>query len=226
VTFQLPDALRTNDDGKALDLLEKYYEPEFESKDAYTGSVFDNWDSSGTRQGDLDRFTADDLVAITLLSIRVRPSVAHDLLVRRADKFGELLQEIGPDRDFVDEAEPFTRRSPEWRLHDELSDVTGVGRTTASKLMARKRPRLVPIYDSVVGQVTGTTSVQWEPLRQALRADGHALHERLMRLRTAARLPEAVSALRVLDVIAWMEGTGRGVEPTESLSDGYVHERD
>jgi len=42
----------------------------------------------------------------------------------------------------------------------------------------------------------------WEPLRLALRANDDALHHRLLRLRTAAGLPEQISALRVFDVIA------------------------
>jgi hypothetical protein len=44
----------------------------------------------------------------------------------------------------------------------------------------------------------------------ALRKEDHALHNRLLRLRKQAGLPEEVSVLRVLDVIAWMEGTHPG----------------
>jgi hypothetical protein len=212
VTFQLPHALLTNDDAKALELLKTYYGPVFGAEKYYTGAVFDTWDSSGTRARDTDRFTADDLVAVTFLSVRVGPVAAHSLLVSRADELAELLRETGPDRDFADEAAPLTEASPQWRLHSALRRETGIGPTIASKLMARKRPRLVPIYDSVVGAVTGTTRLQWEPLRQALRTDGRALHHRLIELRRAAGLPEAVSALRVLDVIAWREGKASGME--------------
>jgi Family of unknown function (DUF6308) len=44
-----------------------------------------------------------------------------------------------------------------------------------------------------------------------LRHDGAALHHRLLRLRDAASLPPQISALRVLDVITWLEGKNRGL---------------
>ncbi|MGY0231977.1 DUF6308 family protein [Longispora urticae] len=95
-----------------------------------------------------------------------------------------------------------------WRLRAALLDLDGVGVTTATKLMARKRPRLRPIWDPVVAAVTGTGRRQWEPLRVALREDDRALHRRLLRLRSAAGLPLEVSPLRVLDVICWQTGRG------------------
>jgi hypothetical protein len=58
--------------------------------------------------------------------------------------------------------------------------------------------------------VTGTGERQWEPLRRALREDDFALHRRLVRLREAAGVPAEVSAVRVLDVICWLEGQDRG----------------
>ncbi|MEP7738883.1 DUF6308 family protein [Nocardioides sp. 31GB23] len=81
-----------------------------------------------------------------------------------------------------------------------------VGPTTASKLYARKRPRLRPIYDSVVARVIGTEQI-WEPLRAYLQ-DCPDLHGDLISLRTDAGLPDAVSPLRIFDVVAWMEGKG------------------
>ncbi len=68
-----------------------------------------------------------------------------------------------------------------------------MGSTKASKLLARKRPRLRPIYDSVIAKATGSKDNLWEPLRLALRANDDALHHRLLRLRTDAGLPEQIS---------------------------------
>jgi len=65
----------------------------------------------------------------------------------------------------------------------------------------------VPVYDSVVSKVLGTKKDHWEPIRVALRKEDHALHNRLLRLRKQAGMSDNVSVLRVLDVIAWMEGT-------------------
>lgn len=70
----------------------------------------------------------------------------------------------------------------------------------------RERPRLVPIYDTVVGRVLNTNTVHRDPIREALRANGGALDERLRSIRSKAGLPDEISALRVLDVIAWMYG--------------------
>ncbi|ANS31121.1 hypothetical protein R1CP_32490 [Rhodococcus opacus] len=86
----------------------------------------------------------------------------------------------------------------------------------ATKLIARKRPRLYPIWDSVVSQVLGTERAHLNPVREALRADAGALHRRLLSIREEAGLPEEISALRVFDVIAWMDGKNRRLgEPSD-----------
>jgi hypothetical protein len=54
----------------------------------------------------------------------------------------------------------------------------------------------------------GGTGIHWEPLHAVLRADNNRLHQRLLRLRRDAGLGEHVSALRILDVLAWMDGRG------------------
>jgi hypothetical protein len=106
-------------------------------------------------------FTADDLVAVTFLSVQLGPLAAHVLLDERRSDFSELLEKIGPDHDLVDEAEEIPADWPAWVLDKELMSLPEVGPTIASKLVARKRPRLVPVYDSVVSKVLGTKK---EPL--------------------------------------------------------------
>jgi hypothetical protein len=183
--------------------------PSFGAPGFYTGSVFDTWDSTGTRAQDADRFTADDLVAVGFLSVVVDARAAYALLHQRTREFADLLAAVGPDRDLVDEVHVFDDEWAGWRLLHALRALPGVGTTTATKLFARKRPRLRPIWDPLVAEVTGTWQSQWEPLRAALRENGKALHRRLLRVRSAAGLSEEVSVLRVLDVIAWMEGRQR-----------------
>lgn len=210
VTFHLPNALADpRDNTAALELLCLYYGEVFCGPGAATGAAFDLWDSSDGR-ADWDRFTAHDLVAVTFLSVDVPAPAARLLLRDRADEFSALLVEVGPDRDLVDELEPFADDSAEWRLMNQLRGLPRVGNTTASKLLARKRPRLRPIWDQVVAEVTGTHQNQWEPLRTALRDDDKALHRRLVRLRDEAGLPAGISPLRVFDVICWREGKNRG----------------
>ncbi|WP_460968424.1 DUF6308 family protein [Pedococcus soli] len=211
MTFQLPPSLQHETNDFALSQLRGYYKPAFDASDYFTGAAFDSWDSTGAKFDDVNRFTADDLVAVTFLSVGVGPRAAHRLLTSRADRFNELLEAVGPDRDFVDIAPTdITPDFPAWQLETALRELPDVGRTIASKLMARKRPRLVPIYDKVLRQVMGLEKSHWAPLNTALRADGQALHHRLLALRDEAGLPETVSPLRVLDVIAWRDGKNLG----------------
>lgn len=50
---------------------------------------------------------------------------------------------------------------------------------------------------------------RWTRLNAALRADGGALHRRLLALREDAQLPDLVTPLRISDVIAWLDASGK-----------------
>lgn len=81
----------------------------------------------------------------------------------------------------------------------------------AGKLLARKRPRLLPVYDKVVRCALGRPRPSfWLALYAALREDDRALHRQLLALRQVAGVPEAVSALRVCDVAVWMGHRAEG----------------
>ena len=157
---------------------------------------------------------ADDVVAVSLLSVAVPGRAAIQVLVLDQRRFETLLEDIGPDRDLATEgfiAEPDFR--PAWELWRALDALPGLGPTTVSKLMARKRPRLIPIFDSVIdATVLGGGGVLWAPMHTALREGDHALHNRLLRIRTLAGLNESISALRIFDVLAWMDGSGNSTK--------------
>lgn len=206
MTIRLPKVLVADDDGAAVEVLRRYFtEPLVKTGYLRSGARWDTWDSTGTRGRDADTFTADDLVAVTMLSVDVSPDGAQILLRERVDEFGELLVAVGPDRDLADEADELTPESPVCRLEAVLWTVPSIGRTVASKLIARKRPRLFPIYDRVIGEVLDTKQAHLEPVRTALRADDGALQRRLVSLREQAGLDEAIPALRILTVLAWMQ---------------------
>ena len=205
MTFRLPEALQDPDDAAALKLLWRYFGRPYLGPGCADGAYFDTW----APETDPFRFTADDLLAVKFLSIEVPKPAVRALLRDRADEFAELLRELEPDRDLADEG-PLPDKWVGWTLMTELCRIPDVGTTTASKLLARKRPRLRPIWDSVIAVVTDSARQLWEPLRAELQKDDKALHQRLLRLRDAADLPEAVTALRVFDVIAWREGKDRG----------------
>ena len=215
MTFTVPEALQTDDDEPALRLLTRYFGPVVGDALGYTGAAWDEWDPSGRRAQEVDEFTADDCMALTLLSVNLSGSAAHRLLVRDAANFDALLADVGPDRDLVEVGERITEAWPASQLYRALDQLPGVGRTKASKLLARKRPALIPIWDSVIGGVTQSWDELWEPLRQALQANDHALHHRLLGLREQAGLSPSVTALRVFDVVCWMEGKDRGYTDSE-----------
>jgi hypothetical protein len=213
VELQLPWVLRSDDGvatNAAVETLHCYYGRGPHTGHRFTGSRFDTWDSTGLRDASVNRFTADDLVAVSLLSIEVSGEAAIRLLVDQAADFSTLLEELGPDRDLADEQQTWGHDWAGWRLHRKLDDLPEVGPTTASKLLARKRPRLRPIYDSKVSKVIGSENI-WEPLRATL-SERSGLQQRLLELRSEAGLGEAVSAIRVFDVLAWMQGAHKGCE--------------
>jgi hypothetical protein len=119
----------------------------------FTGSRFELLDGGGDRADTCNRFTAADILSIEMLSVQLPPLVALDLLEgtlgEEATVFlkqiptsvslwdndaGELIKDGGPADGL-------------WRL---LESQGGVGWVTTGKLLARKRPSLIPVYDNVV----------------------------------------------------------------------------
>lgn len=179
---------------------------------AFTGSRFEHLAGGGDRPEAADRVTAEDLVAVQTLSVTVPAPVALDILGGHlGTRLSGLLHAIPRDIDMVDaDTHVVADDSPAdkaWRL---LCDQPRVGWVIAGKLLARKRPRLLPVYDRVVRCAVGRPPSFWLALHAALREDDAALHHQLLELRQAAGLPETVSALRVCDVAVWMSHQALG----------------
>ncbi|MET7681601.1 DUF6308 family protein [Streptomyces sp. NPDC005423] len=172
----------------------------------FTGSRFEQLAGGGDRPAVANVMTADDLIAVQTLSVRVPARVALDVLEGDLGvRLSELLSGIPRGLDMVEaEVRDLADGSPAheaWRL---LRGQPGIGWVTAGKLLARKRPRLLPVYDQVVRCVLGGPESFWLGLRTALRADDRAVHRALVTLRQAADLSGSVSVLRVCDVVLWM----------------------
>lgn len=209
------DAAETDD---AVYLLHRYYAGLIVGDcTGFEGGHWDTFDPSGTRASSPDEFTADDLLSASLLSADIPPRAVVRIL-RDSDLRSKLttgLRHLNDDRDLAslthDEIRRLEQTSALWGV---LRKIGGLGPTRTSKLIARKRPRLIPIYDSVVGGAVygSTTRGYWTRLHGALTADDHALHRHLVSLRNRAGLQQWVSPLRVFDVIAWLDASGKGDE--------------
>lgn len=215
--WKITSALAAITDESALNYLKQYFGIGEWAGREYTGAHFDSFEGPGP-----DRLTAEDIIAVACLSIHVPARVALEILGNESGEISRLL-DLTPNSALEDvpfEAHDkwFGEGSPSllfWRL---LRAHHNVGATTASKIMARKRPALIPVYDSVIGRLTGfpTAKGTWRAWHQAFSTDAE-LTDRLRSLREAAGL-EHVTLLRILDVVLWMHGA-RGVEGPERVDD-------
>ena len=151
MTLHLPAALADpDDDAAALALLRRYYGEKFPAPPSMSGAAFDLWDSAGTRQADSDRFTADDLVAVTFLSVDTPAPAARALLRDRKDEFSALLVGIGPDRELADEDEPLRDDWVGWQLMSELRSLRP---PEVRRVVELKQSMIVKAGDAVVNPV-------------------------------------------------------------------------
>jgi hypothetical protein len=73
-----------------------------------------------------------------------------------------------------------------WHL---LEEQEGVGWVTAGKLLARKRPHLIPVWDHVVRCAFGRPDHAWLWLDGRLREHDGAIRDQLRKLHQEAGLP-------------------------------------
>lgn len=204
-----PDQIRAYLDTGAAERLRRYFGGATGS--AFTGGSFERFAGGGDRPDVADRFTAEDIVAVSMLSVRIPGAAALEILKSRATQLNALLAEIPTGLDlWEDKAESeIATNSPAWKLWEELKGIPGSGWVTAGKLLARKRPRLIPVYDRVLRDAfpLPSDSGWWASLREVLRADPRLVEE-VIELREAAGLDETISVLRVIDVAVWMKDCG------------------
>lgn len=174
----------------------------------YAGRAFNTLGGPGDAPAVRHTITPSDLVAVTLLSVAVPAESAIALLNGQAEEVALLLRQIPSDvplwtRDAARHVCPGSYADQLWTVLRRL----GLGPVTTSKLMARKRPVLIPIYDSVIQRaLLGRTRRWWQPMWGELQ--NSRLVARLRSIRAGANLSEDVSLLRVLDVAVWMRNQG------------------
>ncbi|MDE0573474.1 DUF6308 family protein [Demequina sp. B12] len=217
----LAEAEAMERDPSAVGPLTTYY-----TLDAYTGSEFETIGGRWDAPEHLNVITPSDLVALATLSVSVTGRAATEIL---SEPFQEqavrLLSQIDGDVCIVDASarelllEDKSVGGELWRLFrpgaaSGRKNVDNFGPVRTSKLLARKRPGLFPIYDSVVAKVLGLQGSlnHWTLMHEVMTANGCELWNRAERLGADAGLGAHVTPLRVVDIVLWMHGKSAGVE--------------
>lgn len=224
--MQLPAILSDGHQSEAAGLVSEYYTGVLNSGRVRTGARFDTWAGGGDAPEVMNRVTADDLLAASFLSVDFSHRAAIGILETRRTDIAALLSQIPADLDLADLGQDEFKSvlgegSPAWELWDLLrgksegkpDEKWGIGPTKASKILARKRPRLIPIWDSIVSKVTGVDSslTQWTDWHAQLTAEDKKLAKQLDDIQAQAHVPFAFSRLRTLDVVLWMHGKDTGL---------------
>lgn len=204
-------ALSLEGDRPAHARLARYYDRERK----YAGATFTDLPNIA------DDVTADDLLAVSLLSVRISPLDARRLVEPSPERSAVLaslraLPDVGltmADADtliamavFYEDVkhalkDPWARSSDRW--------------VTASKLCARKRPDLFPVRDRKVRDLLGLTRfadyrVDWQIFRHLAQSDEvrQAIFKALRQVPDAETIQVESSLMRVLDVALWSQAIG------------------
>lgn len=189
--------LANNTEQAQQDLLDYYA--------TYTGRFFEYFSD----QGAPDRFDANDLAACASLSAPV-DGRSLNALWSRIDALNTKLAAC-PDRtvtlaDIDPSSDGYVALS---KLYDTIRDLPDMGKVRTSKLLASKRPALVPIRDSYVEKILGADKQEqwWGPWRElVLHPDIPSLVDQAT---PAGSRAASATLLRRLDVILWKEAERR-----------------
>jgi transposase len=143
----------------------------------------------------------DDLLAVALLDITWRPQVIRILLGSHKQQFSQMLANLPQATDLWDVTDQTMKHID--IISDELMSIDGIGTASASKLLARKRPRLCPISDSVVIKAVDVPGRTWDVLRCLLQDPAARAGVEDLRPATAT----AATLLRILDVALWINNS-------------------
>jgi hypothetical protein len=184
----------------AAELVASFYDED----GPFAGSLFDNLGSNPSGQ-----VVIDDLLAVSLLDVGFKPRAVKALLQQGAPdgEIGVLLSAVPASRPLWEATdEDLAGATAIWsKIRDQSRKgvMSGVGSTKRSKLLARKRPHLAPIVDSVIRAALHPhlNETSWRPMREAL--SDPALRGEIEALRPAKGASD-VSLLRLLDTAAWM----------------------
>lgn len=187
-------------------LLENY----FLQDDA--GSHFETLGGGGDSAHAKYGITSYDILSLSCMSMEIKARPMLKLLEGdEGSQMAALLEQIPSDVDLSGAPKAILARdSAAWKAWDLLRG-TGFGPSGTSKLLARKRPRLIPVLDSVVRCAMGLPSAPvddwkwawgiWNDTNYDVAAHVRAIQDAATHHPDIANL----SLLRVLDIVIWAE---------------------
>lgn len=228
VGWKLPDILTVDATARAADHLESYMHHDEHKGPDYSGSFFHRLGGGGDSEETKNIITATDLVALTTLNINVdaqtsiglltdlqewtREQIGEDIqgrdhtsyvLPQHPDQLSGLLSQLPTSPGLEDLSDGDMEEYAEcWDKLYEVVRRKGLGPTSVHKLFARKRPHLIPIYDSYIGSQLNTNSRSFfRNLHSVLHAENGAFADHLRMIRGDVD----VSLIRVFDIVVWRE---------------------
>lgn len=232
VGWELPEILTVEATARAVEHLESYMRHDEHKGPEYSGSFFHRLGGGDSVETE-NVITPTDLVALGTLNVSVDAQTAIGFLTDTQEWPRDGIPGSTRSRDHTSYLSPqnpdlvralLTRLSTNLRLEEipgpdlgsiakvwntlyEVVRLKGLGPTAIHKLFARKRPHLIPIYDSFIGAQLNTTSLGFmEKLHAVLRAENDAFASHLRTIRGDHDL----SLIRVFDIVVWREQEQRG----------------
>lgn len=167
------------------------------------------------RLGDADRFEPLDALAPGLLDAPVRRTDVVRMFSTDESPFTKLRVAMQDLLDATDPTEPsfadldLEDSAGPWGLMKAIlllsDDTPGLKASKVTKMMHRKRPDLVPIFDSKVAAFYGETAQKPSLLWPKLQHDLRGSHDQLADLAVGVMTSDGrrISLLRVLDIVVW-----------------------
>ncbi len=185
---------------KVSEWVAAFYDPTME----FAGELFQT-----AGENPANSFDEADFFAVGLLGdVRIFPLAARSLLgdARLREDVSRNLEEVPVDKNIWECPGVLARECAGWELWDLLRNLDGVGPTTASKLLARKRPAIFPIYDSRVHEGIGVTVNNfWDFFAYYLKDPMR--REQVEELRPDSVMQRVIPTLRLLDSAIWMKNS-------------------
>lgn len=205
-TIEAIERILAEDPIASVKLLDEYFDP----NGRFSGAWFERLEEHGPYE-----IGCHDILALNLLDLPLGGRMVRDLLLDESLKRSvhQLLREIHDEDLWLASESSLDSADELWRMLDEHANSVSVplGDAGLSKLLARKRPRLIPISDSVVVETVPVPREigRWRAYRTIFR-NRSDLTDRLKDLRNLSRHAQHASLLRVLDVMVWRQGRPGG----------------